>query len=367
MADRNRLESGRWQRCQPRVRIPPPLRRDRRGVYGPRSGLLRPAELELDLVPQQVAPALEVVLDVDEQPAAARRGRDRSRVRCGRARPSAATRRSSSVRSRSTPRLAGGQPPVVRRGRLGDEHGRGRSASSRRAASASSRAVAAGGRGRVGAGRGAAQRGSWWPPKGVRPGGNFECRPRRPAGHKPRRRPVSAMRENRGHVVRISARAGPGRPAGGTAAGRARPGWSCSTTARSWRSSAARPGVLLVVGWPSALVAVLALARPRCGDPGRRARRGRLPGPDGPRRRGPKAARWRDVEDAVAASPHGVDCVVLRLRDGRTTSIPVAAVDAAREDFVAGPARPPAAGPGAAAALTASRRVPDSARSAATV
>ena len=25
VADRNRLESGRWQRCQPRVRIPPPL------------------------------------------------------------------------------------------------------------------------------------------------------------------------------------------------------------------------------------------------------------------------------------------------------------------------------------------------------
>ena len=25
MADRNRLESGRWQKCQPRVRIPPPL------------------------------------------------------------------------------------------------------------------------------------------------------------------------------------------------------------------------------------------------------------------------------------------------------------------------------------------------------
>ena len=50
---------------------------------------------------------------------------------------------------------------------------------------------------------------------------------------------------------------------------------------------------------------------------------------------GVKAARWRDVEDAVAASPHGVDCVVLRLRDGRTTSIPVDAVDATREDFVA--------------------------------
>ena len=49
---------------------------------------------------------------------------------------------------------------------------------------------------------------------------------------------------------------------------------------------------------------------------------------------GVRAARWRDVEDVVAASPHGVDCVVLRLRDGRTTSIPVVAVDAAREDFV---------------------------------
>lgn len=50
---------------------------------------------------------------------------------------------------------------------------------------------------------------------------------------------------------------------------------------------------------------------------------------------GVRAARWRDVEDAVAASPHGVDCVVLRLRDGRTTSIPVVAVDAEREEFVA--------------------------------
>lgn len=49
---------------------------------------------------------------------------------------------------------------------------------------------------------------------------------------------------------------------------------------------------------------------------------------------GVHAARWRDVEDAVAASPRGVDCVVLRLRDGRTTSIPVTAVDAPREDFV---------------------------------
>ena len=48
---------------------------------------------------------------------------------------------------------------------------------------------------------------------------------------------------------------------------------------------------------------------------------------------GVRAARWSDVEEAVAASPHGVDCLVLRLRDGRTTSIPVAAVDAPRDDF----------------------------------
>ena len=49
---------------------------------------------------------------------------------------------------------------------------------------------------------------------------------------------------------------------------------------------------------------------------------------------GTKAAAWREVEDAVAASPGGVDCVVLRLRDGRTTSIPVDAVDADRERLV---------------------------------
>jgi hypothetical protein len=49
---------------------------------------------------------------------------------------------------------------------------------------------------------------------------------------------------------------------------------------------------------------------------------------------GVHAAPWHDVEEVVAASPHGVDCVVLRLRDGRTTSIPVAAVDAPREEFV---------------------------------
>lgn len=49
---------------------------------------------------------------------------------------------------------------------------------------------------------------------------------------------------------------------------------------------------------------------------------------------GTKAAAWRDVADAVAASPGGIDCVVLRLRDGRTTSIPVDAVAGERDRFV---------------------------------
>jgi hypothetical protein len=48
---------------------------------------------------------------------------------------------------------------------------------------------------------------------------------------------------------------------------------------------------------------------------------------------GVRAARWSEVEDAVTASPRGVDCVVLRLRDGRTTIIPVQVLAADREEF----------------------------------
>jgi hypothetical protein len=48
---------------------------------------------------------------------------------------------------------------------------------------------------------------------------------------------------------------------------------------------------------------------------------------------GVRAARWVEVEDAVTASPHGVDCVVLRLRDGRTTTIPVQVLAVDREEF----------------------------------
>lgn len=46
------------------------------------------------------------------------------------------------------------------------------------------------------------------------------------------------------------------------------------------------------------------------------------------------AARWHEVQDVVTATVHGDDCVVLRHRDGRSTTIPVAVLDAPREDFV---------------------------------
>jgi hypothetical protein len=49
---------------------------------------------------------------------------------------------------------------------------------------------------------------------------------------------------------------------------------------------------------------------------------------------GVKAARWTEVADAVTATPHGIPCVVLHLKDGRTTSIPVPALAIDREQFV---------------------------------
>ncbi|MBB6627816.1 hypothetical protein H5V45_10855 [Nocardioides sp. KIGAM211] len=49
---------------------------------------------------------------------------------------------------------------------------------------------------------------------------------------------------------------------------------------------------------------------------------------------GVSGAAWKDVEDASTGTPHGIPCVVLTLVDGRTTTIPVAALAADREDFV---------------------------------
>jgi hypothetical protein len=43
--------------------------------------------------------------------------------------------------------------------------------------------------------------------------------------------------------------------------------------------------------------------------------------------------RWADVEDVVSANLRGAVCLVLRLRDGRSTAIPVAALDGDRDRF----------------------------------
>lgn len=45
-------------------------------------------------------------------------------------------------------------------------------------------------------------------------------------------------------------------------------------------------------------------------------------------------ARWKDVEDAVTASVGGTPCVVLRLKDGRKTTIPVGLLSVQRDEFV---------------------------------
>lgn len=45
-------------------------------------------------------------------------------------------------------------------------------------------------------------------------------------------------------------------------------------------------------------------------------------------------ARWTDVEDAVASTVAGERCIVLRLRDGRTTTIPVRMLSGSADAFV---------------------------------
>lgn len=49
---------------------------------------------------------------------------------------------------------------------------------------------------------------------------------------------------------------------------------------------------------------------------------------------GVQQARWTDVEDVVATTVLGERCVVLRLRDGRTTTIPVRLLRTSPEAFV---------------------------------
>ncbi len=49
---------------------------------------------------------------------------------------------------------------------------------------------------------------------------------------------------------------------------------------------------------------------------------------------GVRAAAWRQVSEVATATPRGVACVLLRLEDGRMTTIPVVALAVDREQFV---------------------------------
>lgn len=49
---------------------------------------------------------------------------------------------------------------------------------------------------------------------------------------------------------------------------------------------------------------------------------------------GVKQARWADVEDVLATKVGADPCVVLRLRDGRTTTVPVRVLAGKPDDFV---------------------------------
>jgi hypothetical protein len=49
---------------------------------------------------------------------------------------------------------------------------------------------------------------------------------------------------------------------------------------------------------------------------------------------GVREARWADVQEAVTASPRGIPLLVLRLKNGTTTSIPVTILAIDREQFV---------------------------------
>lgn len=50
---------------------------------------------------------------------------------------------------------------------------------------------------------------------------------------------------------------------------------------------------------------------------------------------GATRARWTEVEDAVTARVADADCVVLRLKDGRSTTVPVDVLVGDRNAFVA--------------------------------
>ena len=95
---------------------------------------------------------------------------------------------------------------------------------------------------------------------------------------------------------------------------------------------ASAPAVLLLVG-VVLLVALLAgtaaLRRTDVVELGEGGYRVRLV-----RGCGVQQARWTEVEDVSAVTLRGEPCVVLRLRDGRTTTVPVRLLAGRTDDFV---------------------------------
>ena len=99
---------------------------------------------------------------------------------------------------------------------------------------------------------------------------------------------------------------------------------------------ASLPGEVLTAGlvaallaWLGVLVGVAVLRRRevvRFDDVGYRVRN--------IRGAGVREARWKDVEDATAPTVLQERCVVLRLRDGRTTTIPVDLLQGSTDAFV---------------------------------
>lgn len=99
---------------------------------------------------------------------------------------------------------------------------------------------------------------------------------------------------------------------------------------------ASLPGTVLtvgllvaLVGWVGVLVGVAVLRGRevvRFDDVGYRVR--------SIRGAGVREARWKDVEDATAPTVREERCVLLRLRDGRTTTIPVDVLSGSADAFV---------------------------------
>ena len=89
----------------------------------------------------------------------------------------------------------------------------------------------------------------------------------------------------------------------------------------------------------------------------------RLPGPGAALGRRRRSARWTDVLDLQATTVAGQRCVVLRLRDGRTTTLPVdvieggptALTEALTDHLDRGPRLPPPALSGTRLAESAAR------------